>query len=115
MYRAFTLIELTICIAIVSIILLIIIRMSLDANEKNKNKVHEVTIGFRDLVGKTFIWNGNKTLIVDYNDDCRYVVVIMPTNNGAVNVTADRRVIMEAYKASLELPVMAEKAEKVEK
>lgn len=111
MRRAFTLIELFIVIAIVAIIAAIAIPNLVDAQNRSKNKVDGVTIEYRDVVGKTFIWNGNKTLIVDYDKDWKYVVVIMPKDGGAVNVTADRQVIMDAYKASLTVPITAEKVE----
>lgn len=101
MRKAFTLIELMICIAIVAIIAAIAIPNLVEA-------------GYRDIVGKTFQWNGNKTLIVDYDKGWKYVVVIMPKDGGAVNVTADRQVIMDAYKASLTVPTKSLQVEKVE-
>ena len=111
MRRAFTVIELMIVIAIVAIIVAISIPNLIEVQNQEKNKVNGVSIGYRDVVGKTFQWNGNKTLIVDYDSDWKYVVVIMPKDGGAVNVTADRQVIMDAYKASLAAPVTAEKVE----
>lgn len=98
MKRAFTIIELMVIIAIIAIVAAIIIPNLVEAR---KNQKGEVTISYRDIVGKTFVWNDNKTLIADYNGDGRYVVVIMPNNGGAVNVTADRKIIMDAYKASI--------------
>jgi prepilin-type N-terminal cleavage/methylation domain-containing protein len=110
MKRAFTLIELMICIAIVAIIAAIAIPNMIEAQ---KAQIGEVSVSYRDIVGKTFLWNGNKTLIVDYNGDWKYVVVIMPDKGGAVNAIADRKIIMEAYKASLNTPknIPAEKVE----
>ena len=110
MKRAFTLIELMIVVAIVVIGLLII---TPNIIESQKTQVGGVSIGYRDIIGKTFLWNGNKTLVVDYNGDWKYVVVIMPDKGGAVNAIADRKIIMEAYKASIDTPkpVQAEKVE----
>ena len=98
MKRAFTLIELMICVAIIAIIAAIAIPNLVEARKAQNG---EVTINYRDIVGKTFVWNGNKTIVADYNGDWKYVVVIMSNNGGAVTVTADRHVIMDAYKASI--------------
>ena len=111
MHRAFTLIELMIVIATVGIIASIAIPEIVKNREKTTNKVGEVCVGYRDIIGKTFQWNGNKTLIVDYDKDWKYVVVIMSKDGGAVNVTADRQVIMDAYKASFAVPVTLERVE----
>ena len=113
MNRAFTLIELMIVIAIFGIVASIAIPNLVEAQKARASQVGEVYIGYHDIIGKTFSWNGNKTLVVDYNSDWKYVVVIMPTSGGAVNAVADRSVIMDAYKASLKTPqsITAEKVE----
>ena len=110
MRRAFTLIELMIVVSMIAIIAVIAIANIVESREKEKNKIGTVYAAYRDIVGKTFQWNGNKTLIVDFSDG-KYVVVIMPKDGSAVNVTAYRQVIMDAYKASLTVPVTVEMVE----
>ena len=112
MRLAFTLIEIMIVVLMIAIIATIAIPNLVESREKEKNKIGTVGVAYRDIVGKTFQWNGNKTLIVDYSSDWKYVVVIMPKDGGAVNVTADRQVIMDAYKASLTVPVTVEMVER---
>jgi len=110
MKRAFTLIELMIVISIIAVIAAIAIHNLIEAR---RIKNGEVTISYKDIVGKTFVWNGNKTLVVDYYGGFRYDVVIMPDKGGAVTVTVDKHLIMDAYKATINesKPIQAEKVE----
>ena len=103
MRNAFTLIELMIVIAIIAIIAAIAIP---NIMENKKEKVNGVEISYRDLVGKTFIWNGNKVLVTDYTPtEYRMIYKIVILNkNQSVAVEADKNVLFEAYKDYLRNP-----------
>jgi prepilin-type N-terminal cleavage/methylation domain-containing protein len=109
MRKAFTVIEVMIVVSLIGIIAAIAIPAIMD--NRVVSSPGEPTIEYRDIVGKTFNWNGNKTLIVDYNGDWKYVVVIMPKDGNAVSAAADRKVIMAAYREELKKATPAEKVE----
>ncbi len=97
MNKAFTLIELMVVISIIAIICAIAIPNLMEANNNHNKTPQGISIGYRDLVGKTFIWNGLQTTVVDYNDDWKYVLVLSKEGNSPVSVVADRELIMREY------------------
>lgn len=96
MIKAFTLIELMIVIAILSIICAIAIPNLMEA-QKRHNTPQGTTLQYKDIVGKTFLWNGFKTTIVDYDKDWKYVIVISQEDKSPISVLADRKLIMKEY------------------
>lgn len=93
MNRAFTIAE---CIIVFLIVFLIIFIVVSAISETNKTKKYQ------DIIGKTFVWNNNKTIIVDYKySKSQYNIVIMQSNGDPINVYVDQNVIMKAYNESL--------------
>jgi hypothetical protein len=66
--------------------------------EAQKQRTPQGTpLGYQDIVGKTFLWNGFKTTIVDYDRDWKYVIVISKEDSSPISVTANREIIMKEY------------------
>lgn len=107
MRKAFTITELMIVVAIIVIVLAIAIPSLIESTQyrTSDGKI----IKYRDLVGKTFIWNGNKVIVSKYGGN--YDIVIFSKNGNAVSVSADDKIIMEAYLEYINKPINAEKIE----
>lgn len=60
-------------------------------------------ISYYDMVGKTFVWNGNNIIISNIGSDGKFELVILPStpNQIATLVAADRKQLKEAYQATL--------------
>jgi prepilin-type N-terminal cleavage/methylation domain-containing protein len=100
MKKAFTLIEIMIVVAIIAIIAAIAIPQLIS------QKYHPVTgayISYSDVLGKTFIWNGNRIIVTGFVRNNNYSIVILPTNQNqsAVTVDANKDLILDAYVESL--------------
>lgn len=97
MRKAFSLIELMIVVAIIAIIAAIAIPAII---QNKKETINGVSVGYRDVVGKTFFWNGNKIFVTDYKTNGgigAYKIAILNKNN-SIAIEADAKSVFEAYK-----------------
>jgi hypothetical protein len=56
---------------------------------------------YKEVVGKSFKWNGNDIIVTSIGDNGTYIIVILAANpnQSPLSVRADRDMIYEAYKA----------------
>lgn len=103
MNKAFCVLEFMIALAIIVTILAIAVPLCIEKKNRIATGSTEVVISDMEVVGKTFMWSGNKIVVTAYGDNGNYYIVIMPSNptQSPVVVHANRKLIKEAYALSL--------------